>query len=89
MSETIINGIDVSECCCFENDRCLWTKRYYENCYVVPYCEAVKNCYFKQFKRLEQEYNELKEKEFKNEGNNFNNYFDSDACLRESNKQGE
>lgn len=33
----------------------------------------------------EEEYNELK-KEFKNEGNNFNNYSDSDACLRKSDK---
>ena len=49
-----INGIDVSECCCFEHNRCLWSKRYYENNNVAPLCEAVKNCYFKQFKRLEQ-----------------------------------
>lgn len=36
----------------------------------------------------EQEYNKLK-KEFKNERNNINDYSDSDACLRESDKQGE
>lgn len=36
----------------------------------------------------EEEYNKLK-KEFKNEGNNFNDYSDSNACMRESAKQGE
>lgn len=61
MNKTIINDIDVSECCCFENDRCLWTKRYYENNYVVPPCEAVKDCYFKQLKRLQEENKKLKE----------------------------
>jgi hypothetical protein len=60
MNEPIINGIDVSECCCFENNRCLWSKRYYENNNVAPPCEAVKNCYFKQLKCLEQENKELK-----------------------------
>lgn len=35
----------------------------------------------------EEEYNALKEKEFENEGNNINNYSDSDACLRKSDKQ--
>ena len=48
MNKTTINGIDVSECCCFENNRCLWSKRYYENNNVAPLCEAVKNCYFKK-----------------------------------------
>lgn len=33
----------------------------------------------------EQEYNKLK-KEFKNERDNINNYIDSDACLRQSDK---
>ena len=61
MSETTINGIDVSECCCFEHNRCLWSKRYYENNNVAPLCEAVKNCYFKQFKRLQKEL-DIKEK---------------------------
>ena len=27
----IIDGVDVSGCCCYENGKCLWTKRYYEN----------------------------------------------------------
>ena len=34
----------------------------------------------------EDEYNKLKEKEFKNEGNDINNYPDSNACLCESDK---
>jgi len=61
----IINDVDVSgckhiNCCCYENGKCLWTKRYYEN-NIVPDCEKVKNCYYKQMKRLEFENAELKE----------------------------
>lgn len=37
----------------------------------------------------EEEYNKLKKKEFKNERNDINDYSDSDAYLRESDKQGE
>lgn len=51
--------IDVSKCCCYENGKCLWTKRYSEN-NIVPDCEKVKDCYYKQLKRLEQENAELK-----------------------------
>jgi len=36
------------------------TKRHYKNNNVVPPCEAVKNCHFKQLKRLEKENEELK-----------------------------
>ena len=61
MNKPIVNGIDVSECCCFEDNRCLWSKRYYENNNVAPLCEAVKNCYFKQLKYLQEEL-DIKEK---------------------------
>lgn len=57
--------IDVSECkyincCCYENGKCLWTKRYYEN-NIVPDCEKVKDCYYKRMKRLEQKLEKIKE----------------------------
>lgn len=52
--EIIIDGVDMSGCCCYENGKCLWTKRYYEN-NIAPDCEKVKDCYYKQLKRLEQE----------------------------------
>lgn len=93
MSKTIINGIDVSECCCFENDRCLWTKRYYENCYVVPPCEAVKDCYFKQLKRLEQENEKLKASaneakiEYENLLINRNDFAERAEKLKQENKE--
>ena len=57
--EIYINGVDVSGCCCYENDRCLWAKRYYEN-NIVPDCKKVKDCYYKQLKRKEQECERLK-----------------------------
>ena len=57
--ETIIDGVDVARCCCYENGKCLWTKRYYESG-VVPDCEKIKVCYYKQLKRLEQENKDLK-----------------------------
>lgn len=54
MSEgIIIDGVNVAECCCHENGKCLWTKRYYEN-NIVPVCEKVKDCYYKQLKRLQK-----------------------------------
>ena len=55
----IIDGVDVARCCCYKNGKCLWTKRYYESD-VVPDCEKIKDCYYKQLKRLEQERDELK-----------------------------
>ena len=58
--DIIIDGVNVAECCCFENNRCLWTKKYYETCKVAPPCEAVKNCYFKQLQRMKKENEELK-----------------------------
>ena len=39
----------MKNCCCYENGKCLWTKRYYEN-NIVPDCEKVKDCYYKQLK---------------------------------------
>lgn len=69
MTEEMINGVDVSgceyiNCCCYENGKCLWTKRYYEN-NIVPDCEEVQDCYYKQLKRLETENAKLKDENFK------------------------
>lgn len=58
--QIIIDGVDVSGCCCYENGKCLWTKRYYEN-NIVPDCKKVKNCYYKNWQRKEQECEDLKE----------------------------
>ena len=58
--KVMIDGCDVSGCCCYEDKRCLWTKKYYETCKITPFCEAVKNCYYKQLKRLQVENEELK-----------------------------
>lgn len=63
-NEEIIDSVDVSgckyiNCCCYENGKCLWTKRYYEN-NIVPDCEKVKDCYYKRMKRLEFENKLLK-----------------------------
>ena len=57
--EIIIDGCNVAKCCCFEDNRCLWTKKYYATCKVTPPCEAIKNCYFKQLQRLKKENEEL------------------------------
>lgn len=57
--EIIIDGVNVSECCCYEKGKCLWTKRYYEN-NIVPDCEKVKGCYYKQLKQAEIEIEKLK-----------------------------
>ena len=53
--QIIVDDVDVSKCCYFENNKCLWQKRYCEsaNC---PECEKIDNCYYKQLKRLENEY---------------------------------
>lgn len=56
----IIDGVDVSGCCCYENGKCLWTKRYYEN-NIVPDCEKVKDCYYKQLKRTQNALQDIKE----------------------------
>lgn len=55
-----MSEIDVSKYCCYENGKCLWTKRYYEN-NIVPDCEKVKDCYYKQLQQLKQENEELKQ----------------------------
>lgn len=54
--QIIIDGIDVSGCCCYENSKCLWTKRYYEN-NIVPDCEKVKDCYYKRMMHTGAELN--------------------------------
>ena len=59
--EIIIDGVNVAKCQCFENDKCLWCKKYYEN-NVTPNCKEVKDCYFKQLQRLKQENEELKKR---------------------------
>jgi len=64
--EIIIDGVNVAGCCCFENNRCLWTKRYYESD-VCPMCEKINNCYYKQLKRLEEKYDTLTNKFFNSE----------------------
>lgn len=52
--EIIIDCVNVAECQCFENDKCLWSKKYYES-NLTPNCEEVKDCYYKQLQRLKQE----------------------------------
>lgn len=54
------NEIDVTKCQCFENDKCLWQKRYYETSFC-PNCKDVKNCYFKQLVRQHDENEKIKE----------------------------
>lgn len=53
-----MSEIDVSKCCCYENGKCLWTKRYYEN-NIVPDCEKVKDCYYKQLQQSKAENEDL------------------------------
>lgn len=54
MTEKIINGIDVSECCFYNNGKC-------DNPNGMA-CNCINNavCYFKELKRLEQENKDLK-----------------------------
>ena len=59
--QIIIDGVDVSGCCCIENGYCLWIKKYYETG-LTPKCEQVKDCYYKQLKAKEQECERLKKK---------------------------
>ena len=71
MNKTIINGIDVSECKFYEEMRKLpdnlnggyYIEHYYCGLQGDNYCICNKNpnCYFKQFKRLQEENEELKE----------------------------
>lgn len=51
--ETIINGIDVSECEYFKNGSC--------GLETLTPCPYYKDCYFKQLKRLQEENDELKQ----------------------------
>lgn len=62
----------MKNCCCYENGKCLWTKRYYEN-NIVPDCEKIKDCYYKQLKNsletikiLTSEIEKLRNKEVEN-----------------------
>ena len=57
--EIIVDGVNVAGCQCFENDKCLWSKKYYES-NLTPNCEEVKDCYYKQLQRLKQENENLK-----------------------------
>ena len=52
--QIIIDSVDVSGCCCIENGYCLWIKKYYETG-LTPKCEQVKDCYYKQLKRVENQ----------------------------------
>ena len=52
--QTIIDGIDVSKCTCFDDGECL------NPCETVTSCEASINCRYKQLKRKEQECEGLK-----------------------------
>lgn len=54
--ETIINGIDVSECAYYNKDNEPYCCEIWDN-----ECEA-QNCYFKQLQRLKEENEELKKK---------------------------
>lgn len=63
MSETIINGIDVSECeyinCCSEEAKCIILQD--DICSNSHYCKSEPDCYFKQLKRLQEENKELRQ----------------------------
>ena len=52
--DIIIDGVDVAGCEYYKNGICQWSLR------IQPPCEVVKNCYYKQLKRLEQENERLK-----------------------------
>lgn len=56
--------IDVTKCQCFENDKCLWQKRYYETSFC-PNCKDVKNCYFKQLQKLKEKLKPFQDDYFK------------------------
>lgn len=59
-NEIYIDGVNVAGCQCFENDKCLWCKKYYES-NATPNCKEVKDCYYKRLQRLKQENEKLKE----------------------------
>lgn len=54
--QIIINGVDVSRCSNYDRNSYFECKVYYCHCDEAP------NCHFKQLKRKEQEYEELKAK---------------------------
>lgn len=54
MTDKIIDGIDVSKCSNYDQDSFFEC----ENSYC--HCDEISNCYFKQLKRKEQEYERLK-----------------------------
>ena len=68
--ETIINGIDVSECeyinCCSEEAKCIILQD--DILSDSQYCKSEPNCYFKQFKRLQEENEELKKRQITKNG---------------------
>lgn len=74
----VIDGVNVAGCCCFENGKCLWQKKYYESG-ITPDCNDVEDCYYKQLQckeqeceRLQSENEELKKEYWKLEqGNDF------------------
>lgn len=61
--QIIIDGVDVSECKHFKIGTCLADYLLTDMNFSEAKCELCKNCYYKQLKRKEQEYEELKEDE--------------------------
>jgi chromosome segregation ATPase len=61
--EIIIDGVNVSECDYISDldCSCIFVKNYYGTTTSIR-CSQVKNCHYKQLKRLEQENKELKRK---------------------------
>ena len=90
--EIIIDGINVAGCCCFENSKCLWSKKYYENPYT-PDCKLVDECYYKQLKCLEQENEKLKEEkenlkqQLEIDKNQINYFIEENEKLKEENEE--
>lgn len=60
-NKIIIDGVDVSECCNYDDTQ------YWECEPTICHCEELPNCYYKQLKRAEKKLEKIKEisKEYK------------------------
>lgn len=58
--EIIIDGIDVNECMFLQFGRCEATRDVYGDCNYDCKDDDMKNCYYKQLKRKEQDCEQLK-----------------------------
>lgn len=54
-NKTIIDGVDVSECCNYDDTQ------YWECEPTNCHCEELPNCHYKQLKRAEQKLDKIKE----------------------------